>query len=261
VWGGGSQDTSIASIAASIESLQSTMERQTEMQEKQAKMIEKLTEENKRLRTEQERLGNENAKTAKEIRKGQKTSENTLMKQTERIVKELKESQAKDIQRIEERQLQAQAAAKKMESVTANQVDMIYKMLMEDRKMVRSPVRKKAHIGEKESSRVFDDDDPKEDDNDDITVNHSNVTGEETEQERKERERKETEEEFGDIYGVSPPRIVRTNAHENRGMDIEKKDMGLWGDEEDSDDEQETMEQTTIQEAPSREHAGGPQDK
>jgi hypothetical protein len=40
-----------------------------------------------------------------------------------------------------------------------------------------------------------------------------------------------------------------------------KKDTGLWGDEEDSDDEEETMELSTIQEAPSREHTGGPQDK
>jgi hypothetical protein len=185
------------------------------------------------------------------------------MKQTERIVKELKEAQAKDIQRIEERQLQAQAATKEKESVTANQVDMIYKMLMEERNMVKSPVRKKAHIQEQESSRVFDDDDPNDEENDDITVNHSNVTREETDQERKERERREIEEEFGDIYGVSPPRIERKSGQENQGMEIEgkKKDTGLWGDEEDSDDEEETMELTTTQEAPSREHAGGPQDE
>jgi hypothetical protein len=46
-------------------------------------------------------------------------------------------------------------------------------------------------------------------------------------------------------------------------MEIEerKKDTGLWGDEEDSDEEVETMELTTTQEAPSREHAGGPQNE
>jgi hypothetical protein len=88
--------------------------------------------------------------------------------------------------------LQAQAATKEKESVMANQVDLIYKMLMEERNMVKSPVRKKVHIHEQESSRVFDDDDPNNHDNDDITVNHSNVTHEETDQERKEREREKS---------------------------------------------------------------------
>jgi hypothetical protein len=189
----GSQEATIASMAASIEGLQVSFQQQEERSNKMESLIAELTEENKKLKASLKKSDEENKQAL--ISMGKVYAKNTedIKTHNENMLAALFNTHKKDIDRIEERQLQKQSEADKKLAITSVHVDRILQMMLEDRALARDSPARKRRVQAATQKEV-------DDMEDDETVDWNNTTASST---------TGTESEN---LSKSPPRIERQSS-------------------------------------------------
>jgi hypothetical protein len=163
----GSQEATIASMAASIEGLQASFQQQENRANEMETLIRKLADENKKLRESVRRAEEENKQAMEDMLEAQRRDAEETKTHNENMLAALFNMHKEDVRRIEERQLKAQSESESKQATTSSQVERILQMMLEDRGLMgESPVRKKRAQEEGKDRETKDDD----------TVSRNNTT-------------------------------------------------------------------------------------